>query len=89
MAKKTNTKKVQAKKLRKEVQEKLAVVLADYKNILPGKKYSKTIKKATKLFVSNFEKLKTGKEKGEKKKIVVKKIIDSPTPENKELTPLN
>ena len=89
MAKKTNAKKVQTKKLRKEVQEKLAVVLADYKNILPEKKYSKTIKKATKLFVSNFEKVITRKEKGEKKKTAVKKIIDAPTPESKELTPFN
>jgi len=84
MAKKVNTKKTQVKKLRKEVQEKLAVVLADYKNILPEKKYSKTLKKATKLFVSNFEKEKNGK-----KKIVVKNIMEPAISESKELTPLN
>ncbi len=89
MAKKTKIKKVQAKKLRKEVQEKLAVVLADYKNILPEEKYSKTLKKASKLFVSNFEKPDVKKEKSGKKKIAVKKIIDTATPESKELTPLN
>jgi len=89
MAKKTKTKKVQTKKLRKEVQEKLSVVLADYKNILPEKKYSKTLKKATKLFVSNFEKENVKKEKNEKKKIAVKKIMEPAISESKELTPLN
>ena len=89
MAKKTKIKKVQAKKLRKEVQEKLAVVLADYKNILPEEKYSKTLKKASKLFVSNFENLNVKKEKSGKRKFTVKKIIDNATPESKELTPLN
>jgi len=57
MGKKQNVKKVHIKQLRKEVQEKLAVALADYKNALPREKYSKTLKKASKLFVSSFEKI--------------------------------
>ena len=56
MGKKRETKKIQVKKLRKEVQEKLAAALADYKNGVPDKKYSKTLKKASKLVVSSFEK---------------------------------
>ena len=73
MGKKRETKKVEVKKLRKEVQEKLAAALSDYKNGLPGKKYSKTLKKASKLFVSRFEKL-NGKVKTEAPKIAIKKI---------------
>jgi hypothetical protein len=72
MAKKQAAKKVQVKQLRKEVQEKLAVALADYKNVLPEEKYSKTLKKASKLFVSSFKKInRKAKEKPEK--IAVKK----------------
>jgi hypothetical protein len=56
MGKKLGIKKIEVKRLRKEVQEKLAAALADYKNGLPEKKYSKTLKKASKLFVSSFEK---------------------------------
>ena len=73
MGKKREIKKVEVKKLRKEVQEKLAAALSDYKNGLPEKKYSKTLKKASKLFVSRFEKS-NGKVKSEAPKIAVKKI---------------
>jgi hypothetical protein len=73
MGKKRETKKIQVKKLRKEVQEKLAAALADYKNGLPDKKYSKTLKKASKLFVSSFEKS-NEKVKAKVPKIAVKKI---------------
>jgi hypothetical protein len=73
MAKKQAAKKVQVKQLRKEVQEKLAVALADYKNVLPEEKYSKTLKKASKLFVSSFEKI-SRKAKEKPEKVAVKKI---------------
>lgn len=53
---KKQDKKVHVKQLRKEVQEKLAVALADYKSGLSDRKYSKTLKKASKLFVDSFEK---------------------------------
>jgi hypothetical protein len=69
MGKKRETKKVEVKRLRKEVQEKLAAALAGYRNGVPEKKYSKTLKKASKLFVSTFEK---SNEKAPK--IAVKKI---------------
>ncbi len=72
MGKKRDTKKIHTKQLRKEVQEKLAVALADYKNALPQEKYSKTLKKASKLFVSNFEKT-NGKEKEKSAKMNPKK----------------
>jgi len=74
MGKKQNVKKVHIKQLRKEVQEKLAVALADYKNALPQEKYSKTLKKASKLFVSSFEKI-NGTERVKPAKIGVKKIL--------------
>lgn len=73
MGKKQNVKKVQIKQLRKEVQEKLAVALADYQNALPKEKYSKTLKKASKLFVSNFEKV-NGNHRDKVSKPVVKKV---------------
>lgn len=73
MGKKQNVKKVHIKQLRKEVQEKLAVALADYKNVLPQEQYSKTLKKASKLFVSNFEKA-NGKERGKAPKVGSKKV---------------
>jgi hypothetical protein len=72
MGKKGDTKKIHTKQLRKEVQEKLAVALADYKNALPQEKYSKTLKKASKLFVSSFEKT-NGKEKEKPAKMKSKK----------------
>jgi hypothetical protein len=84
MGKQINTKKAQIKKLRKEVQEKLAVVLADYKNILPKKRYSKTLKKASKLFVSNFERT-ADKTKTKEKKVAIKKISEPVS----EAVPLN
>ena len=76
MGKKRETKKILVKKLRKEVQEKLAAALADYKNGIPDKKYSKTLKKASKLFVSSFKK--SGEEvKANTPKIAVKKLQES------------
>ncbi len=54
MGKKQETKKVKVKELRKEVQQKLAVALADYKNGWPDEKYNKTLKKASKLFVTDL-----------------------------------
>jgi len=73
MGKKRETRKVEVKKLRKEVQEKLAAALSEYKNGLPPKKYSKTLKKASKLFVSSFEKS-NGTVKADVPEIAVKKI---------------
>jgi hypothetical protein len=52
---KKQDKKVHVKQLRKEVQEKLAVALADYRNIFSDGRYSKTLKKASKLFVSSVD----------------------------------
>ena len=69
---KKQDKKVHVKQLRKEVREKLAVALADYKNILPDRKYVKTVKKASKLFVDSFEKV-NGREKEKPVKVVAKK----------------
>ena len=76
MGKKIETKKIEVKRLRKEVQEKLAAALADYKNGVPEKKYSKTLKKASKLFVSTFEKS-NGKPKPKKEKLMVKSVQES------------
>jgi hypothetical protein len=68
---KKQDKKVHVKQLRKEVQEKLAVALADYKNILPDRKYAKTLKKASRLFVDSFEKV-NGREKVKPVKVLPK-----------------
>lgn len=69
MGKKQETKKIRVKELRKEVQQKLAVALADYKNGWSDEKYNKTLKRASKLFVVDFaraeRKTKSKKEKGE------------------------
>lgn len=69
MGKKQETKKIRVKELRKEVQQKLAVALADYKNGWSDEKYNKTLKRASKLFVVDFaraeRKTKNKKEKGE------------------------
>lgn len=69
MGKKQETKKIRVKELRKEVQQKLAVALADYKNGWSDDKYNKTLKRASKLFVVDFaraeRKTKNKKEKGE------------------------
>lgn len=54
MGKKQETKKIRVKELRKEVQQKLAVALADYKNGWSDDKYNKTLKKASKLFVTDL-----------------------------------
>lgn len=67
MGKKQETKKVKVKELRKEVQQKLSVALADYKNGWPDEKYNKTLKRASKLFVIDLaraeRKTKSKKEK--------------------------
>ena len=73
MGKKPETKKIEVKKLRKEVQAKLAAALADYKNGVPEKKYSKTLKKASKLFVNTFEKS-NGKPKPKTEKLTIKSV---------------
>lgn len=69
MGKKQETKKIRVKELRKEVQQKLAVALADYKNGWSDEKYNKTLKRASKLFVVDFaraeRKTKNKKEKSE------------------------
>ena len=69
MGKKQETKKIRVKELRKEVQQKLAVALADYKNGWSDDKYNKTLKRASKLFVVDFaraeRKTKNKKEKSE------------------------
>ncbi|HVT85943.1 MAG TPA: hypothetical protein VHD35_12135 [Chitinophagaceae bacterium] len=57
MGKNQETKKIRVKELRKEVQQKLAVALADYKNGWPDEKYNKTLKKASKLFVTDLERV--------------------------------
>lgn len=77
MGKKKQDKKVHVKQLRREVQEKLAVALADYKNILPDRKYAKTLKKASKLFVDSFEKV-NGMEKEKPVKTTAKKPKEKP-----------
>ncbi len=73
MGKKLEVKKVQVKKLRKEVQEKLAAALADYKDGVLEKKYSKTLKKASKLFVNTFEKS-NGKDKSRPERNSIKLV---------------
>lgn len=76
MGKKQETKKIKVKELRKEVQQKLAVALADYKNGWPDEKYNKTLKRASKLFVTDLERAehkgKDKKSKTEKKAEEVK-----------------
>lgn len=57
MGKNKETKKVKAKELRKEIMEKLAVALSGYKNGWPDKKYNKTLKKASRLFVTDLAKI--------------------------------
>jgi hypothetical protein len=57
MGKNQETKKIRVKELRKEVQQKLAVALADYKNGWPDEKYNKTLKRASKLFVTDLERV--------------------------------
>lgn len=70
MGKKQETKKVKVKELRKEVQQKLAVALADYKNGWPDEKYAKTLKKASKLFVTDLARVEEKvKDKTKKKKV--------------------
>jgi hypothetical protein len=69
MSKKKESKKVMVKQLRKEVQQRLATALADFKNGWPEEKYNKTLKKASKLFVTDLARAEQkGKEKTKKKK---------------------
>ena len=70
---KKETKKVKVKQLRKEVQEKLAVALADFKNGMPEEKYSKIVKKASKLVVVNFART-NGKLKQKEDKVKAKQV---------------
>lgn len=71
MGKKQETKKIRVKELRKEVQQKLAVALADYKNGWSDEKYNKTLKRASKLFVVDFARAEQ-KTKNKKEKIAQK-----------------
>lgn len=70
MGKKKDTKKVMVKQLRKEVQQRLATALADFKNGWPDEKYNKTLKRASKLFVTDLARVeeKSKEKKGKKKK---------------------
>ena len=69
MAKKKGTKKVMVKQLRKEVQQRLATALADFKNGWPEEKYKKTLKRASKLFVTDLARVEEkAKSKTKKKK---------------------
>jgi hypothetical protein len=69
MGKKKETKKVMVKQLRKEVQQRLATALADFKNGWPDEKYNKTLKRASKLFVTDLARVEEkAKEKKAKKK---------------------
>lgn len=70
MGKKQETKKVRVKELRKEVLQKLATALADYKNGWPDEKYHKTLKRASKLFVTDLARVEQKvRAKGKKKKV--------------------
>jgi hypothetical protein len=69
MGKKKETKKVIVKQLRKEVQQRLATALADFKNGWPEEKYNKTLKRASKLFVTDLARVEEkAKDKTKKKK---------------------
>ena len=69
MGKKKDTKKVMVKQLRKEVQQRLATALADFKNGWPEEKYHKTLKRASKLFVTDLARVEEKvKDKAKKKK---------------------
>ncbi|MFI5132867.1 MAG: hypothetical protein ACHQEB_00960 [Chitinophagales bacterium] len=81
MGKNQETKKIKVKELRKEVQQRLAVALADYKNGWPDEKYNKTLKRASKLFVTDLERVEEkGKDKTKKKK-AEKKVEEVKTEE--------
>ena len=70
MGKKKDTKKVMVKQLRKEVQQRLATALADFKNGCSEEKYNKTLKKASKLFVTDLARVEEkAKAKTKKKKV--------------------
>ena len=70
MGKKKDTKKVMVKQLRKEVQQRLATALADFRNGWSEEKYNKTLKKASKLFVTDLARVEEkAKDKTKKKKV--------------------
>lgn len=77
MGKKQETKKIRVKELRKEVQQKLAVALADYKDVWTEKKYNKTLRRASKLFVTDLARaekkvsLKSKKEKAKQPLVAI------------------
>jgi len=61
-AKKESTKKITKKQARQEIYEKLAGVLAEYKNGSGNKKFDKKLQKASKLFAPYLIKEKPQKE---------------------------
>ena len=75
MGKKKDTKKVMVKQLRKEVQQRLATALADLKNGWPEEKYKKTLKRASKLFVTDLARVEE-KAKGKTKKKKVEPVVE-------------
>lgn len=74
MGKKKDTKKVMVKQLRKEVQERLATALAEFRNGWPEEKYNKTLKRASKLFVTDLARVEE-KEKGKTKKKKAQTVV--------------
>lgn len=74
MGKKKENLKVKVKALRKEIQQRLAVALADFKNGWPEEKYNKTLKKASKLFVTDFARVEQ-KVKGKTKKRKAEPVV--------------
>jgi hypothetical protein len=85
MGKKKDPKKVMVKQLRKEVQQRLATALADFKNGWPEEKYNKTLRRASKLFVTYLaraeEKVKEKKTKKKKAEPVVEEFRTEGTEE--------
>jgi hypothetical protein len=77
MGKKQETKKIRVKELRKEVQQKLTVALADYKNGWPDEKYHKTLKRASKMFVTDLERVEQkvrAKDKKKKTEVIAEEV---------------
>ena len=54
MSKRNATRKKVKKELRSTLQQKLILVLVDYKNILPEKRYKRSLKKASRLLTSDI-----------------------------------
>lgn len=65
-------KKISKKELRKQVYEKLAGALAEYKNGINEKKFDNKLKKASKFFAADIAKaVKNGKQKNKREDVAV------------------